>query len=255
MVYYSGPLIAYGIAKSGLGEGQPGPTKYRDIDLNDFRHVADYFISCRWNRSPPPYPPSDTKVKGVRINCSGDERSFRKPHFEEIEVSMMDVLTVEYDTSDIAKRIGLPVFTKPCPPDPSWAKNSNAYVNEDATYLHLCMDSKAKPNNLTGVIGWGYAPLRWQNRVGSVIVVRQDQKPLSRWHMEALCKYCREEVTALLEHNIWEFSEIPEDYMSKHMILSMICRPMFHVFWRRWRDEKIEKGDESLWDVDLPHST
>ncbi|KAK5629221.1 hypothetical protein RRF57_004936 [Xylaria bambusicola] len=151
--------------------------KYRDVDLKDFRHIADYFISCRWRLSLPLYPPTDTKLKGVKINCSGDEHNLGKPLFEEIEVSLMDVLTVEYDTSDIANLIGLPVFTKPCLPDLSWANVSDAYINQDATYLHLCLDPKTKSNDHAGILGWGYAPFRWQNRVGSVIVVRQDQKP------------------------------------------------------------------------------
>ncbi len=138
----SGPIIAYG----KVGPSPDTSNKYRDINFNDFRHVADYLVSYRWGHTSNLYQPTFARTKGVRINCYGDQKLLNKPHFEEIELSPMDIILTEHDTSDIAKRIGLPIFTKRCSPDPSWANlhDSKIYENMDATYLHLCCDPEAE---------------------------------------------------------------------------------------------------------------
>ncbi|KAI0902921.1 hypothetical protein F4823DRAFT_629814 [Ustulina deusta] len=185
-------------------------------------------------------------TKGVRINCYGDQKLLNKPHFEEIEQSPMDIILTEHDTSDIAKRIGLPIFTKRCSPDPSWANlhDSKIYENMDATYLHLCCDPEAEFDPSLGILGWGWASARWQNRVGSIIVARQDQKPLSRWHLEALCRYCRYEIGLYMAHSHDVY--YPDEPMSKDLVLSMICRPTFTICWAKMRDEKHEEGENIL---------
>ena len=74
-----------------------------------------------------------------------------KPPFEVVQVPLTDAIfssSSEYDTSDIAARIGLPFFTRRCPPDPKWAKakdnealnGESPFNNQDATFLHLCRD-------------------------------------------------------------------------------------------------------------------
>jgi hypothetical protein len=187
-------------------------------------------------------------VKGVKINCIGDQKVFNKPHFEAVEVSLTDPIFSSYDTSDIAKRIGLPVFTRRCPPDPKWASNEDnktfehqsPFNNQDATFLHLCCDPKADLDSLTGTLGWGWASREWQNSVGSTIVVRQDKKPLSTLHVEALCRYCRYEIRPLLAHSMGEY--VPEEPMRKDDVLTMICRPTFVVYWYKLLDESRTKG-------------
>ncbi|KAI0425312.1 hypothetical protein F5Y09DRAFT_352356 [Xylaria sp. FL1042] len=237
---WRGPMIAYAM----VGMDFESATECRDIDLNDFRHVSDYFISYGTRFSPTPSTLNSIKIKGVKINCTGEQEILKKPHFEEIEVDACDIILADHDTSDIARFIGLPIMTKRCSPDPRWANidRTGAYNNQDATFLHLCCDPKAKRDEARGVLGWGWAPERWQSKVGSVIVVRRDQKPLSRWHVEALCRYCRLQVGKYMAHSIGEFSDEP---MSKDMVLSMICRPTFSVFWSTFTEEKWKNRDSS----------
>jgi hypothetical protein len=40
------------------------------------------------------------------------------------------------------------------------------------------------------ILGGGFIPQRWQNNVGSVLIVRQDKKPLLPEHGAALAEYC-----------------------------------------------------------------
>ncbi|KAI3332796.1 hypothetical protein F4824DRAFT_491363 [Ustulina deusta] len=167
----------------------------RDINFNDFRHVADYLVSYHWGHTSNLYQPTFARTKGVRINCYGDQKLLNKPHFEEIELSPMDIILTEHETSDIAKRIGLPIFTKRCSPDPSWANlhDSKIYENIDATYLHL---------------------------------------------------YCRYEIGLYMAHSHDVY--YPDEPMSKDMVLSTICRPMFTIRWAKMRDEKHEGGGNIL---------
>jgi hypothetical protein len=193
----------------GLGIDQ---TASKDLDMNDFRHITDYFLSYDYKPTPATQQPTDINVKGVRINCIGDMRAVSEPHFETVEVSSTDPIFTEHDTSDIAQRIGLPIFTRRCPPNPRRENDKDSKVfeheslfnNQDAKFLHLCCDLKAEFDLRTGTLGWGWASKQWQNSVGSIIVVRQDRKPLSPLHVEALCVYCRDEIRPLLAHSVGE---------------------------------------------------
>jgi len=79
--------------------------------------------------------------------------------------------------------------------------------------------------------------------VGSVIVVREDKKPLFPLHVEALCKYCRYEIRPLLAHSIGEYA--PEEPIEKDAGLAMICRPTFVICWYKLLDEKHKKGEDT----------
>ena len=243
---WRGPIIAFGSV--GLGIDQ---TYCKDLNMTDFRHVADYFLSYGHKPTSSAQQTTNMTVKGVRINCLGDRKMLKKPHFEAVELSSTDPNFSEHDTSDIAERIGLPIFTWRCPPHSKWADGQNngifekqsPFNNQDATFLHLCCVPEAEFDLHTGIMGWGWASHRWQHRVGSTIVVRQDKKPLSPLHAEALCNYCRHEIRPLLAHSIGEYS--PEEPMSKDAVLAMICRPTFVIYWYKLLDGKHESGDDA----------
>jgi hypothetical protein len=80
--------------------------------------------------------------------------------------------------------------------------------------------------------------MKWQNDVGSVIVVRKDKKPLLPLQMEAIATYCRKEVKPLMSHSIGEYA--PETPMEKNHVLIIICRPMFVIYWHKLIMEREE---------------
>ncbi|KAI1146017.1 hypothetical protein F4825DRAFT_441951 [Nemania diffusa] len=243
---WRGPMIAYGKDGSDFD-----PAECRDIDMNDFRHVADYLNSYGSDLTSVPTisPAYGRKIKGVKINCLGDQKLFNKPHFEKIELSATNTIFEDYESSDIATRIGLPILTKRCFPHPNWAnvqnselfKNESPYNNQDATFLHLSLDQKDDFDPSHGRLGFGWAPMQWQNHVGTAIVVRKDMKPLLPWQMEVLCSYCRYHARDCLAHTMGEYT--PDDPMSKDLALSMICRPTFSIWWYRMCNEKHAKGE------------
>lgn len=77
---------------------------------------------------------------------------------------------------------------------------------------------------------------QWQDLAGSVNVVREDKKPLSPLHVEALCKYCRCEVYPLFCHSNGEYT--PDEPLKRDFALEMICRPFFSICWYELLQEK-----------------
>ncbi|OJD37929.1 ectomycorrhiza-upregulated zf-mynd domain-containing protein [Diplodia corticola] len=217
--------------------------------MNDFRHITDFFLSYGHEPAPATQKSTDAKVKGVTINCLGDQKMCNKPPFEAVEITPTDPIFSKHDTSDIAARIGLPIFTRRCSPNPKWAGDEDNKIfghespfnNQDATYLHLCCDPKAEMDLHTGTLGWGFAPTQWQNSVGSAIVVRQDKKPLSPLHVEALCRYCRYEIGPLQMHSAGNYG--PEEVIGKDVVLAFICRATFKICWDKLLDEKDRNGE------------
>ncbi|OBT39662.1 hypothetical protein VE00_10672 [Pseudogymnoascus sp. WSF 3629] len=244
---------------AGITATKPG--QYHDwrgpIIAYDFRDITDYFLSYSYTPTPATQQSIDTMVKGVKINCIGDRKLFNKPHFEAVDVSSTDPIFSDYDTSDIAKRIGLPIFTWRCPPNPRWAndqdnqiyEHQNPFNNQEATFLHLCCDPKANFDLRTGTLGWGWASEQWQNNVGSIVVVRQDKKPLSTLHAEALIRYCRYDIRPLLAHSMGEYA--PEEPMTKDAVLAMICRRTFVISWYKLLDEKEAKDTDAAFPYDV----
>ncbi|KAI1386615.1 uncharacterized protein F4822DRAFT_321829 [Hypoxylon trugodes] len=247
---WRGPILAYGMV--GLGVDQ---VACKDIDMNDFRHVADHLVACGMESKPDIRRNVGEKVKGVRINCLGDQKMFNKPVFEAVEVPSTDPIFTEHETSDIAKRIELPIFTRRCRPYAKWANDednkifqgASPFNNQPATFLHLCCDPNAKFNARTGSMGWGWAPMQWQNGAGSAIIVRQDKKPLFPLHAEALSRYCQYDARAILAHSMGEYA--PEEPMQKKTALAMVCRPAFIISWYKLRETKRKEGE----DTDAPY--
>jgi hypothetical protein len=228
------------IAHADLGQGLHS-TGWKDFDMIDFRHVNDYFLSYAY--TPPEAQATVRRVKGVRINCLGDVKMLKRPRFEDIELPTTDVIFTKHDTSDIANRIGIPILTRRCAPDPKWAdskdpmfEHRSPFENQSATFLHQCCDPNDRGDFSNGFLGWGWCPMQWQNDVGSVVVVRKDKRTLLPIHMEALAGYCQNEIGPLMGHSTGEY--YPEEPIEKHHVLEIICRPMFVLYWSKFVEKQ-----------------
>ncbi|KAF3926336.1 hypothetical protein AA313_de0201740 [Arthrobotrys entomopaga] len=188
-----------------------------------------------------------TYAQGVIIHCFGDRQVLRTPDFEVVGVDTTHDIFWNpsvHDTSDIADRIGIPIFTTKLPLEPAWRDTkpggqfmfSHPYDNQDATFLHICCDPDAKPDPTTGVLGWAWCGMRWQRYVGSALVVRQDKKPLTALQVEVLAHYCRFECQPLFGSSIGE--DYPGAPMSKAEVLSRISKESFLAHWHRLLGER-----------------
>lgn len=241
---WRGPVLVF--ANDDIEESRPG---IKDITSTDFRHAIDYFCSYSPSILPAELPSSALKIQGVRINCVGDREMIRRPAFEVVAISPTDRIFYEHDTSDIADRIGMPIFTRQIPPEPMWANDGHnfrfslgPFSNPDATFLHLCCDAKAEYDARAGILGWGWAGHKWQNSVGSVIVVRQDKEPLHPKHIEALAQFCRNEVASRFE-SAMEEGEGEVEAATKDSVLRFICEDTFMTSWVNFNKQRMVYGD------------
>ena len=221
------------------GHGEP---READIDLVDFRHVVDTFMNWK-SEATVDHRFKGSKVKAVKINCVGDQNVFKAPVFEAVEISVMHPIFSAHDRSAICDRIGVPVLVRRIPPHPLWKNESKEYRERYGGGIPY--NNTTLPPLLTGIdpsvtdgfkdtsiAPWGWAPIDWWNSVGSVLVVREDKKPLAPLHVEGLCRYCSQELHPYFQHAAGEF-EPKEEGMSKDQVLAMISRPSFVIYWSR----------------------
>jgi hypothetical protein len=89
----------------------------------------------------------------------------------------------------------------------------------------------------------GFAPLDWQRKIGAVMVVRMDRKPLSCLHLEAIWRY---HWTLLSDVNSigWD---------SNKNFKRKINRTSFELFWQEYRKIQIDAGREDFEDLVSPY--
>ena len=245
-----GSEVAYGI----VGRA-PGAASCRDLDMTDFRHIIEYHLTngrvsemCPWD---PTCLIAQPRVRGVRINCAGDQMLLGSPHYESVGVPPSDPIfhpNPFRGTSGITDRIGIPIFIWRLPPDPSWrpAQCAEDYDNTDVACLAMGCDPNIEPGNIYATeIGWSTSPHVWLKTVGSVLMVRQDMKPLLPLHAEALCMYCGFHVSPLLSRTLrMRGQRAPEHPLTKEQALAMISRQGFLKFWPRFLEDKRDKGED-----------
>jgi hypothetical protein len=138
---WRGPIVAYSRRGPGLD-----PPMCRDIDMKDLRHISDYFLCYGVDATPVTDQSDHVMIRSVRINCSGDQKIHARPRFEAVEVSTTGPIFTTHYTSDIAERVGIPIYTRSCASDSPWTNERHSstlegrdpFTNQDATFLHLC---------------------------------------------------------------------------------------------------------------------
>ncbi|KAF2135811.1 uncharacterized protein K452DRAFT_238657 [Aplosporella prunicola CBS 121167] len=183
-------------------------------------------------------------IKGVKVNCDGDVRLLGTTTYEAVDVPPTHPIFYDHDEPSIAKHIGLSVLTRKCEPNPIWAKGSSMgfYDNQPVTFLHMDCDL-----NTMSVPGWGWAPNKWQNKVGSVLIVRKDCKPLLPLHAAALCNYCQTYLQPRFEKAVEATG--PNMMATRTNFLARITRENFELCWK----ETLENKDVYGSNMDAPN--
>jgi hypothetical protein len=226
---WKGPVLA--LRKKGLGLD---PLHYDHITMSDFRDVVDYFLTYGGEAVGGTDQTKRTKVKGVKISCEADQKVFGTKKYVSVQVPREHpVFTQATPPCPISELVELPVLVRKYPADKAWAKDKSisgtGYNNQAATFLHLNTD----PNSRL-LMGWGWAPMEWQNNVGSVIVVRADGKDLSPHHCEVLCTFCQFEMQPLFEDSMGAGMD-PENPTSKDAVLQQMTKENFERYFTQYR--------------------
>lgn len=197
------------------------------LDMMDFRDIVDYFMWYGREQGKATPKAGIRSVTGVKIACKGDLAVFGAKKFQTVQVPRQHPVFAA-PSCHIPSLIGLPISVRRLPPHSAWRSGneiSTAFMNPQATYLHLNADKDSDE--------WGWAPMSSQNSVGTVLVVRRDGKDLSPLHMEALCEFCQFEVGEAFEDQM-------EAEKDRDTVLPKLTPAKFAEFFEAYRSRKAE---------------
>lgn len=179
---------------------------------------------------------SNGQTKGVRINCEGDKKTFSSKPFVEVAVPQDHPAFMQPTAISVSEPLGFPLLAQKYPPNRAWEDTDmvpSPYQNVAATFLHLEMHTESAH--------WEWAPLQWQDDVGSVLLVRKDGKDLTPHQVEALCCYCQFEFSPAYE----EASETDFEYTTKDDLRKLLTWESFAKFFENFKKEKA--GEDESW--------
>ena len=175
-----------------------------DITLADFRHALDYFLSYGTTETTQSGDDSQgrpsTTIRGVMISCYGERKLHGSERYVSVQVpTHHPTRTVGKDgsISPISRRLGMPLRLWKYPDierwidPPGWNRTIGAESNQDAAFLMMETDPTSS--------GWGFAPIYWNNSLGNVLVIREDEKDLSVDDLGAICRFVRKRLLRMFE--------------------------------------------------------
>jgi hypothetical protein len=184
--YVKGRILAYGFVPE---KGSHLRGKFVNLNMADFRYIVDFFrtlydsgMRAKVTEGPV------LKVLGVRVNCIGDRAVFIPPRTEDLELVMPGANEGEWDNS-AAHKIGIPIVVSKCEPGLSW--RGRKFEGADSLYneKHVQLTTR---NYFDRNLFHGRTTderdkfVTWQ---GTLLVVRQDKKPLHAVHVQAMATY------------------------------------------------------------------
>lgn len=221
--YWKGPFFVYGTI-GGVG-GDSGTPRCHDLGLQDFRHVVDMLRVHHYEASPHQklYTiEAGEKVKGVRLNCVGDYRVSLRPMIDPKDV-LKSVCDSESELNTaIAEKLGIPLIIRKVPHALPWRdryfdlfpcpENRWAGMLDPETALDL-----TAPAGLSGEALLRHR-LKSSKKIGSLIIVRQDGKPLKPLLVQGLLKYALSKTEQPLHESDTLLNQIlrsisPEDFV------------------------------------------
>lgn len=185
-------------------------------------------------------------VKGVMIRCEGDNalhvnETGRWDRYAEVDVPRDHPIWKESPTA-ASKMMGLPLLLHKLPENPAWGKNDHTrFDNQPATFLNLTVDPKNEDM-------WGFAPPEWQSEIGSVLLVRQDGKDISREQAWALAEYMQFRVSDAFEGAM----ESGEEQQRRAAVLKMLNWKRFETWLENFRVEMTGADYKPWTDVKSP---
>ena len=115
-------------------------------------------------------------MQSVQIACNGEWHDLGGK-FTSVSMPAFSPVFISPDFSQISGHVGQPMFLHQMPTRPALEQRHNYLDNQQATFMML----ETRPNHP----GFGWAPPKYQNRVGSILVTRQDRSPLQPMDVES----------------------------------------------------------------------
>ena len=194
---WKGPVVVF------LMQGTWVDRYYGDLSMNDFRDVVDFFTTYG-EESDEASARRPGKVKGARVSCSADMSVGGVENYVSGDLPRRHPVFSAGRPSDVSRHIGRPILVIKYPADKRWKHNEALcdYSNQEASFLHISVNPNETGINGSGKLVWGWAPMSWQNEVGSALVVLQDGANLSPYDMEMICDFCQHTMGPLFEDSM-----------------------------------------------------
>jgi hypothetical protein len=180
--------------------------------------------------SPSPLPNNrmTSAVKGVLIRPNGDVYINHLARFSDKFVLPTDPIFHDVRPTEMSLRLNLPLLVQRLNPL-EIVPNDAYHKNTPATIL------QTRPCT-------GQCLYDWDRKIGVVLVVRTDGKPLSCLHLEAMWKF---NSMLLQDSNViasWEIGVQPK-----------VGRKNFEKFWQEYRSKQIAAGREEFESLGSPY--
>ncbi|KAH7386479.1 hypothetical protein BKA64DRAFT_646034 [Cadophora sp. MPI-SDFR-AT-0126] len=247
---------------------QPGtltePSSYRDIVPSDLRVAADFFRvygkgldykgplltfvpAAPYNGNP---GGSSQAVQAVLIASKSDEELYGKVKFQEVHIPVNHPVFNYAKPTDISVQMGIPLLV---------AKTGNLKMKDmekgDKIKINAFQNRTALFLNIEATLNgerWGFADhLVWDREIGTVLVVRQDKRPITAQQVEAIAKFCRYELCPAmsdLSSSLCDMDDISDEEMRNakaEFAETQMCKQAFEKFFSVLRQQKLDDGDGS----------
>jgi MYND finger len=219
------------------------PGVFEDVTLGDLRSAVDYFSRYRDESVEDLeafHDMTEPIVKGVRISCDSDRRISGADEYTPIGVRADHIMFFAGDRPRMPELMQIPILVYLIEPDrlqevEAWAEDDTrpSYATTSVTFLFLDANPKST--------SWGWAPFKWQENFGTVIVVREDRKKITPRQVEALCCYCHYKMQPLFQDSYG--GGLVE--RTKAEVLSHLTKAKFADFFEEHRANKLD--DDPLW--------
>jgi hypothetical protein len=205
------------------------PSHYDDITLHDYRQAIDHLFWFKTDTTDKELNHNMKKTQGVRINCVGDCSHFKVGKYVSVEVPG-EHLVYRVQMAPMSIRMGIPLQVMSYPLNPKWKDTFGAWDSPSATYMYLVTEPSSPL--------FGFAPAKWQTKVGSVLVVRVDRIPLTPEQTHSLCEFFQFEMSPYFEDALG----VGYTMRTKEQALGFLTRKRFQSSFNELRGMMVSVG-------------
>ncbi|GAB7335189.1 hypothetical protein MBLNU13_g07614t1 [Cladosporium sp. NU13] len=181
---WRGPIIAYcGTLRGGDHDAQD-IVELHDMDTRAYSHLVAYLVN-HWNGTPEQKLRRGPKVKCVKVACKGEIEKGLPSHQVVSVPRSHPIFNGGGAPSEVSKLVSMPLLTSKYP------TSSPPLENQHITFMHIGCNPKAKWTGKPDCATFGFAPMMYQNDVGTHLVASATMGNLSAETLEAFCDFCQ----------------------------------------------------------------
>ncbi|KAF2276500.1 uncharacterized protein EI97DRAFT_458425 [Westerdykella ornata] len=221
--------------------------KIQHLGPQDFRSIVDFLNTSKSCALASDIRYFGKTVQGVRLNCKGDmAEPAARPAIEAVQVPLTHCLFDDSVLLPIPSKLDLPILAARCLRKPEYEKDIELYKGAGALSQSWLLERDER-RATTSILPLDHHSRRAYYQ-GTLVLARQDQKPLFPEHIEALWRY----VKYFLEPMMADASSIHADEDARENVQKEITTEKFQLYYRHFQtfqDTEDERKKPSPYDV------